>query len=260
MRSNLKMKFLILSLFSFGFVPAAFAESICVQEWIWGGCAVWENVSTLSTGGQPSRPSEFPVYYQNECSRPLLTAIHFLGADNQWKSEGWYTLQPGEKRFIGNLRSRVFYTYAETNENPRTKLKWVGDSNFQLGQNGVLSFAKRVASDNGSVQTFRCNKIEPFHAIVVAKKNGAWASRLANTVAEAEHLALKACNGNQPGSCTVLGRIQPGAFGCLGVAQGTNMSGFGIGPSREKAQAYAKRFCDNSGATDCRIVHVACNN
>lgn len=83
------------------------------------------------TGVTPPPPSPPPgeydsIYYTNKCSRRIQTAVHYKNLSNEWVTEGWGILEPGQTNWIAKTTNSIFYIYAESIDPESARLYWSG--------------------------------------------------------------------------------------------------------------------------------------
>ncbi len=195
------------------------------MEWIWGGCAAWETVSTLSGAGGGPVFNDDTINYTNACPRKIQAAIHYFNENGNWMVGGWFELNPGETKTVAKTRDKNYYLYAETIEPVATRQVWAGNDHFSpIAGQGSYGFFKRVVTLNQYgiwTQTFNCDKLTQFYAVAVAwNANGAWQARRANSVSDAQTLAVQACNANVgPGQiCSIGATVTNGGPGCVALS------------------------------------------
>jgi hypothetical protein len=68
----------------------------------------------------------YSITLVNNCKHTLSAAISYKALDDQWVTEGWWNLKPGERKTTGRIsRNSWLYFYAE---NSAQKLEWNGNN------------------------------------------------------------------------------------------------------------------------------------
>lgn len=241
------------------FSTQAFAECVCVKEWIWGGCAQHECYSELSNGGGGGQSYE-NINLRNSCSRPIQAAIHFKDLNGNWTTNGWYNIAPGQQASVANTKNSIYYVYAESIEHQNFRLEWEGnDGRWPIhGSSQSYAFTKsRFNSNQWGTHThnFLCDGMTKFHAVAVAwNGNGAWSARAANTEAQARQQALASCQ-----NCSIAGAINPSSFACIALAGSNNHLFFRAAFNIGTAKSGAMQSCSVENQ-NCNIVYEYCNN
>jgi hypothetical protein len=73
------------------------------------------------------------VFAKNSCAHPIKLAIYYLRYLNEeetWGAQGWFLVEPRQKKHIADTKNRYIYLYAESREGE--KLIWDGDSYHQF--------------------------------------------------------------------------------------------------------------------------------
>ncbi len=235
----------------------AMAKSICVKEWIWGGCAVWENTSELSDGAPASPPQQDydAIVYKNDCARPIRTAIHYRDDNGTWITRGWWNLNQGQTAHVANTKNRTYYLYAETIEAEDVRVTFGGTEHFsQVDGFGKYGFFRRditSAARGNWTQSFNCNTLSKLHAVALAwSGNGGWAARRSNTVAEAQHMAMNGCVANHIENCVLGATVNPGSRACLALS--------GVGNKLYSWVHADQGVANNTSLNECRKQNQNC--
>ncbi|GAB4541261.1 MAG: hypothetical protein Tsb0014_33020 [Pleurocapsa sp.] len=90
-----------------------------------------KNISTNNSSSSSSGARRFHV--KNSCDRTVAIALRYLDTNNNWVSNGWWTIKPGKSTYLGKAFSNnsIFYFYAETAKSSN-KIKWAGNENKVL--------------------------------------------------------------------------------------------------------------------------------
>ena len=77
--------------------------------------AVATNVSQpeMAQTPHPETPAYFQVYFKNDCDKAAQFSIHYKNLDDQWVSNGWLELQPGEFAYVADTKNTIYYYYGE---------------------------------------------------------------------------------------------------------------------------------------------------
>lgn len=254
-----------LLLLAFSLATSAFADCYCVKEWIWGGCAAHECVSTLSEGGTSTASRGYhTISYQNRCSRTIHTAIRFKDTNNTWTTNGWFVLNPGQSAYVANTKNRVYYTFAKSANNPDVTLFWKGDDNFYSVRGETFGFDKRQFNATSWVDhkhTFSCDGISPFYSVALAWSNeGMWAVRVDNRANQAEREALQACNAASTAPCSIGANTGTGNHMCLAVVKGfQNNQLFASTRSNANDAAESAMVSCAQQSGNCSVQYKGCN-
>lgn len=239
------------------------AGSVCVSYWPWGACALWENTSELSDSSSSSERGYDRIYFKNTCSRNIQTAIHVRDMDNDWETKGWWTLSPGETVYVANTKNSIFYTFAETIEYPVNRLRWEGtDYSDSVNNQGDRVGFRKVRSDSDHyvdyTYSFSCDGVYRHKAIALAwNSNGAWATRIRNTLEEARRAALAECS-----NCSLSeSQVDPRTPGCLALAKASQSGQLfaSVASTDTEARNKALLSCRQT-AGGCIIEGLSCNN
>lgn len=82
----------------------------------------------LSVKPLTNNPSFINIQYTNKCDEPLNLAINYKNLNDDWVTDGWWTLQPGESANVANTKNNIFYYYGVTQDNDYV---WEGTDTFQ---------------------------------------------------------------------------------------------------------------------------------
>lgn len=246
----------------------AFADRVCLKEWIWGGCALWTTTSELSGGGGGSSGAWDEIYYKNECSRPIQTAIHYRDFNNQWSTQGWFTLQPGDTKLVANTPNGLFYAYAESVNAENVRLRWShNDKYFSVRGQGSYGFQQVRTNPNQFVRytyRFSCDGIPRYNYVALAwSGNGSSSTQSGNSMVEAENRAMTDCQNRGGTGCAIGNRLNGGSFACIAVSKTGNSLAASSGSSFNEANNAALNHCRNSypqTAGGCQVAYTVCNN
>lgn len=120
--------------------------------WTWGLC--WETVRVEKkipypnnfqpyfrfrwTGGEPaSADSNFQIKFHNKCSKPIYLAIHYLDLNDQWTTQGWFELTPGQASTVAYSRNSIFQYYAEAKN---ANYRWEGTDAYRTVRNDSTKY------------------------------------------------------------------------------------------------------------------------
>jgi uncharacterized membrane protein len=82
----------------------------------------------------------------NNCDIEVMVALHFLGDDDVWRSDAWFSFDPGESDTIYSdefaLRSTnlIYYFYAKS---PDGNHQWKGDTSLKLPDGQTVPMRKK---------------------------------------------------------------------------------------------------------------------
>jgi uncharacterized membrane protein len=90
--------------------------------------------------------------FENGCDETISVAIHYM-QDGEWVTDGWWSIEPGQTKYLEDTRNRVFYYYASSRS-----YNWSGGDYYYI--KGERRAFKRVDIDAGSktyTKTLTCN-------------------------------------------------------------------------------------------------------
>jgi galactitol-specific phosphotransferase system IIB component len=71
----------------------------------------------------------FPkVFVKNDCHRAVDIIVYYLDGKNgpaSWQTRGWFSLAPGQKKYVADTHNRYIYFYGETRSENKTV--WTGN-------------------------------------------------------------------------------------------------------------------------------------
>jgi len=71
----------------------------------------------------------FPkVFVKNDCRRTIDIIVYFLDGKNgpaAWQTRGWFSVEPGQKKYVADTHNRYIYFYGETGSD--NKISWTGN-------------------------------------------------------------------------------------------------------------------------------------
>ncbi len=83
----------------------------------------------LALDSNPSPDVSFPrVFVKNYCRHPIEVIVYYLAGQSgpeSWQTRGWFSLDPGQKKYVADTHNRYIYFYGETPFN--SNLAWTGD-------------------------------------------------------------------------------------------------------------------------------------
>ena len=74
---------------------------------------------------------EYHIYFENKSKAPVKAAVRYKEYAGNWKSEGWISLDPGEKKLIGLSDETTYFYYAQVDTRRNAKV-WKGKYKFAL--------------------------------------------------------------------------------------------------------------------------------
>lgn len=89
------------------------------------------------------RKKEYHIYFENRSEESIDVAIHFKDYNGDWNTQGFISLDAGEKREMGVSDERTYFYYAETKQKWKKK-QWKGQYYFPVLENilNKVSFNK----------------------------------------------------------------------------------------------------------------------
>jgi len=69
------------------------------------------------------------VFVRNQCRHPIEVIVYYLAGQNgpaSWQTRGWFSLDPGQLKYVADTHNRYIYFYGETPFNH--KLTWSGET------------------------------------------------------------------------------------------------------------------------------------
>lgn len=87
---------------------------------------------------------QYHIYFENKSQTPVKAAVRYKEYAGDWKSEGWISLKPGEKKLIGLSDETTYFYYAQL-DTRRHKRVWKGNYKFALSDDASnkLPFKKQ---------------------------------------------------------------------------------------------------------------------
>jgi hypothetical protein len=85
-----------------------------------------DTVHPYDVGGPyETAPSHYTLGFKNSCSVPIYVAVNYRDVGNNWRTRGWWTVNPGETAKPAGVESNntILYLYAE---NQIQSLYWEG--------------------------------------------------------------------------------------------------------------------------------------
>ncbi len=136
------MKFLAKSLFSFALTSVLATQS-------YAACSIQtpgDCISNPGSIGSGEALGRYEVSVKNSCSKKLWVATHYKiiqdgssstlacdGCDPSWATAGYWSLEPGEQKFIAVTQNRIVYLHAHSDDGQTT---W-GSTDKQWKMNGT---------------------------------------------------------------------------------------------------------------------------
>ena len=80
-----------------------------------------------------TKKKEYHIYFENKSQKPVKAAVRYKEYAGNWKSEGWISLSPGEKKLIGLSDETTYFYYAQV-DTRRTSKEWKGNYKFALSE------------------------------------------------------------------------------------------------------------------------------
>ncbi len=74
-------------------------------------------------------------FFQNNCYLPVRAYLHYLDIDNTWKSDGPWTMAPGDKIYVADTRNRTYYFAALSTDGEKV---WKGDQPITMNDGNVF--------------------------------------------------------------------------------------------------------------------------
>ena len=73
--------------------------------------------------------NDFPrVFVKNDCQGAIDIVVYYLDGVNgpaAWQSRGWFSVEPGQKKYVADTKNRYIYFYGETRST--SKRIWTGN-------------------------------------------------------------------------------------------------------------------------------------
>ena len=90
------------------------------------------------------KKKKYHIYFENKSPKPVKAAVRYKEYAGDWKSEGWISLKPGEKRLIGLSDETTYFYYAQL-DTRRNKKVWKGKYKFAMSEeaSNKLPFKKQ---------------------------------------------------------------------------------------------------------------------
>lgn len=157
----------------------AVLTALTISTEVFAGCWFeFRGVKTQIVCGDTSGPGYHysTIRIKNTCRYPIWVATTYLGMRCQdypgnhsclaqfippeelWGTRGWWSLAPGQTKYIADTQNRHVYFYAETKANAAKKLVWSGNDHSGSVRGEPVNF---FHSDIGGrhtnfTQTFSC--------------------------------------------------------------------------------------------------------
>lgn len=130
---------------------AAFTEDsfLQVNRWVESGGDRSTRVTTYK--GAMDRA---PVYISNDCREAVWFAARFRNGDGNWVTEGFWTLDPGERAQLFTSTENTYYYYAESQN---TRMKWDGDAQRVTLYDRTYGLRRKTIKHNRDEVTLSCN-------------------------------------------------------------------------------------------------------
>lgn len=90
------------------------------------------------------KKKKYHIYFENKAQTPVKAAVRYKEYAGAWKSEGWISLEPGEKKLIGLSDETTYFYYAKL-DTKRSKKVWKGKYKFAMSEDASnkLPFKKQ---------------------------------------------------------------------------------------------------------------------
>lgn len=113
----------------------------------------------LALDSNPSPDASFPrVFVKNRCRHRIEVIVYYLAGQTgpeSWQTRGWFSLDPGQKKYVAVTHNRYIYFYGETPHN--NKLTWAGDMSHWFEGNRYPFFKVDMGTTlKDFTQTFNC--------------------------------------------------------------------------------------------------------
>lgn len=150
----------LMTVFAAIFVAStAQARRECSCTWRLGNICMEKSCVDIPDGPSTPAPSYYKLKLHNACNRSIRTAIHYRETNNNWTTEGWWVIKPGDTAYVADTKNRIYYTYAETTT-ANNQLTWTGPHQWNVNGNRTVGFKKSEmsASEYGPwTHRFTCN-------------------------------------------------------------------------------------------------------
>lgn len=93
----------------------------------------------------PPAQDWFTVSVTNKCYKEITVAFHYLTLRDEWVTNGWYDVEPGQSFAIAMTRNRIFYYGAASKD---TRLVWKGDSRIIWDGDPYYFIKHEITSNN----------------------------------------------------------------------------------------------------------------
>ena len=128
--------------------------------WTWGVCTTVERVEKNVpypnnfqpyfrfrwTGGEPTpTESNFQIKFNNKCSKSVYVAVHYLDLNDQWTTQGWFDLAPGQTGTVAHTRNTLFQFYAEAKNGGN---KWEGTDSYRTVRSDSTKYGFKTVKIN----------------------------------------------------------------------------------------------------------------
>ena len=101
-------------------------------------------VMPSGTAAEAPKKKKYHIYFENKSQTPVKAAVRYKEYAGDWKSEGWISLEPGEKKLIGLSDETTYFYYAKL-DTRRSKKVWKGKYKFAMSEeaSNKLPFKKQ---------------------------------------------------------------------------------------------------------------------
>ena len=104
---------------------------------------------------------KYHIYFENKSPEPVKAAVRYKEYAGDWKSEGWISLEPGEKKLIGLSDETTYFYYAQL-DTRRNKKVWKGKYKFALSESASNKLPFRKQEIWECYHTQMCNTFAVF--------------------------------------------------------------------------------------------------
>lgn len=82
---------------------------------------------TISSSAE-AKKGYYNINVRNNCDSTIWVLLNYINDSNEWITDGWWKLVPGETGYLADTKNRYFYHYAESEEDSSgDKYYWSND-------------------------------------------------------------------------------------------------------------------------------------
>lgn len=239
------------------------------------------------------------VNIKNSCSRTLIVGLHYRNLNDQWATEGWWTLQPGQTMPF-STQEKNFFLYGQTQHSQQDLvLRFTGTEYYDKIRGSDQTFGfMGIHFENPEVpgyvtytQDLTCPGVPPYNSVALAfNSRGDWSVVKALDLETAKQNALNQCrvlwkeepdlilpnlpigvaagiNANHAAhqaaerACTVTAVVGNDRPTCMALARSSSRTIYYAWNERnQEAINAALQSCSNATNSSCGLITSFCND